>query len=116
MYQETHQTPFGWLTVHSNGQGVTHLDWALNGIDDDRQADDVSRETWKQINNYCSGDRKSLMFRSNLKPALRSKHGSTSCEGSTMARLSPIRNLQKWRERQKPLVPRDQPVPETQYH
>ena len=45
MYQETHQTPFGWLTVHSNGQGVTSLDWALNGIDDDRQADDVSRET-----------------------------------------------------------------------
>jgi len=55
MYQETHQTPFGWLTVNSNGQGVTSLDWALNGIDDDRQADDVSRETWRQINDYFSG-------------------------------------------------------------
>ena len=58
MYQETHQSPFGWLTVHSNGQGVTSLDWAINGIDDDRQADDVSRETWQQIQHYCRGNQK----------------------------------------------------------
>ena len=73
MYQETHQTPFGWLTVHSNGQGVTHVDGALNGIDDDRQADDVSRETWKQINDYCSGRQKtfSVPLEPEASPALK---------------------------------------------
>ena len=55
MYQETHETPFGWLTVHSNGKGITRLDWALTGQDNDRYADDVSRETWRQIRLYCEG-------------------------------------------------------------
>lgn len=56
MFQETHHTPFGWLTVHSNGQAVNALDFALEGADDDQQADDVSRETWQQINAYCRGE------------------------------------------------------------
>ena len=55
MHHETHQTPFGWLTVHCNDHGVTRLDWALNGIDDDRHANNVSRETWSQIHGYCTG-------------------------------------------------------------
>ena len=113
MYQETHQTPFGWLTVHSNGRRHP-FDWALNGIDD--ASDDVSRETWKQINNYCSGRQKifDVPLEPEASPAL--KTWLHVMRGSTMARLSPIRNLQKWQGRQKPLVPRGQPVPETQYH
>lgn len=57
MYQETHQTPFGWLTVHSNEYGLSSIDWAIRGDDDERQANDVSRETWKQIREYCAGTR-----------------------------------------------------------
>ena len=58
MFQETHQTPFGWLTVHSNGQAVTALYWAMTSSDDDQNADDVSRETWRQIREYCAGTRR----------------------------------------------------------
>ncbi|MCE2516373.1 MAG: methylated-DNA--[protein]-cysteine S-methyltransferase [Alphaproteobacteria bacterium] len=58
MFQQTHHTPFGWVTVHSNGEAVTCLDFALDGSDDDSRADDVSRETWRQINAYCAGERR----------------------------------------------------------
>jgi methylated-DNA-[protein]-cysteine S-methyltransferase len=57
MFQETHNTLFGWLTVHSNGAAVTYIEFALNGRDDTSKADDVSRETWRQINEYCAGTR-----------------------------------------------------------
>ena len=57
MFQETHHTPFGWITAYCNQDAVTSLDFILNGADDDRLANDVSRETWKQINEYCAGNR-----------------------------------------------------------
>ena len=57
MFSETHQTPFGWLTVHTSAKGVTWLDWDIQGQDDETNANDVSRETWKQIHEYCRGDR-----------------------------------------------------------
>lgn len=60
MFQETHETPFGWLTVFANNDGVTWLNWDTDGQDDDRCANDVSRETWEQIHQYCRGDRRSF--------------------------------------------------------
>ncbi len=57
MFTETHQTPFGWLTIHANDQGVIWLDWDLDGSDNDHNANDVSRETWRQIHEYCRGNR-----------------------------------------------------------
>ena len=58
MFQETHKTPFGWLTVFANDDGVTSLNWDTDGQDDDRHANDVSRETWKQIDQYCRGQQR----------------------------------------------------------
>jgi methylated-DNA-[protein]-cysteine S-methyltransferase len=55
MYQQTEHTPFGWLTVHANHGGVTRLDWDIEGSKDDTRANDVSRETWRQIHEYCGG-------------------------------------------------------------
>ncbi len=60
MFTETHQTQFGWLTVQTTDAGVMWLDWDINGQVDDRNANDVSRETWRQIREYCSGNRQSF--------------------------------------------------------
>ena len=57
MFNQTHQTPFGWLTVFANDKGVTWLNWDVKGQDDDTKANDVSRETWRQIQEYCRGER-----------------------------------------------------------
>ena len=72
MFQETHHTSFGWITVHCNQSAVTSLDFILNGEDDDRLANDVSRETWKQINEYCAGTRQefTLPLAPDASPAL----------------------------------------------
>ncbi len=56
-FYETHYTQFGWITVHCNAVFVTSLDFALSGADDVSCANDVSRETWRQINEYCAGTR-----------------------------------------------------------
>ena len=58
MFQETHETPFGWLTVFANNTGVTWLNWDIQGQNHDANANDVSRETWTQINEYCEGQRR----------------------------------------------------------
>jgi len=73
MFSETHQTPFGWLTVHANHNGVTFLDWDITGQDDDSNANDVSRETWKQIHQYCDGKRQhfDIPLDPDASPALR---------------------------------------------
>lgn len=56
-HSETHHTPFGWITVHSTGEAVCSIKFSLNGKDDAHNADDVSRETWRQIKEYCNGTR-----------------------------------------------------------
>jgi len=55
MFRETRKCLFGWITVYSDGQSITRLDMAADGTNDTTNADDVSRETWEQINAYCSG-------------------------------------------------------------
>ena len=73
MFSETHQTPFGWLTVHASAKGVTWLDWDIQGQDDETNANDVSRETWKQIHQYCDGKRQhfDIPLDPDASPALR---------------------------------------------
>lgn len=58
MFHETHDTPFGWLTVHCSDKAVTFIGFALSGRDETLNANDVSRETWRQINEYCQGKRR----------------------------------------------------------
>ena len=60
MFNETHETPFGWITVYANDHGVTWLGWDIQGYDNDQAANDVSRETWLQINEYCRGNRQNF--------------------------------------------------------
>jgi len=55
MFRETRKCLFGWITVYSDGQSITRLDMAADGTNDTTNADDVSRETWEQINTYCLG-------------------------------------------------------------
>ena len=57
MYEMTDKTPFGNLKVRSNGEAVIGIEWAKNSSSNSDKADDVSRETWKQINEYCAGER-----------------------------------------------------------
>ena len=73
MFQETHKTPFGWLTVFTNDSGVRWLDWDIDGRDDEAKANDVSRETWRQIHEYCRGDRQvfSIPLDPDASPALK---------------------------------------------
>ena len=73
LFQETHNTPFGWITVFASNKGVTFIDWNIDGKDDNTNANDVSRETWKQINQYCTGKRQSfdLPLDPDASPALR---------------------------------------------
>ena len=58
MFHETHQTAFGWLQVHTDHDHVIKLDWFRHAHDDDDHASDVSRETWRQIRDYCCGHQK----------------------------------------------------------
>ena len=55
MYRQTGNTPFGWITVTCDGSAVTGLEFSLDGTEDDSRANDVSRETWRQIRLYCEG-------------------------------------------------------------
>ena len=57
MFTESHHTPFGWVTVFTNSSGVTKLNLDVQGHDDETNANIVSHETWRQINEYCSGHR-----------------------------------------------------------
>lgn len=56
MHQLTGNTPFGWITVRSNGTAITGIEFSLDGVADHNQADDVSRETWREIEAYCDGE------------------------------------------------------------
>ncbi len=53
MFSKSGNTPFGWLTVFSDGASVTSIEWENKNNNDN--ADDVSRETWRQIEAYCDG-------------------------------------------------------------
>ena len=86
MFSETHHTPFGWLTVHANHNGVTFLDWDITGQDDDSNANDVSRETWKQIHQYCDGKRQHFDIRLTLMKAQPCGNGLTSCAAFPLAK------------------------------
>jgi len=66
MFRETRKCLFGWITVYSDGEGITRLDMAADGISDTTRSDDVSRETWEQINAYCAGE--NHHFTIHLKP------------------------------------------------
>ena len=55
MYRQTGHTPFGWITVTCNDSAVTGLEFTLTGAEDDSDANNVSRETWRQIRLYCEG-------------------------------------------------------------
>ena len=55
MYRQTENTPFGWITVTCDDRAVTGLEFSLDGARDDSEANDVSRETWRQIRLYCEG-------------------------------------------------------------
>ena len=55
MFQETHETPFGWLTVHCSDIAIIKISWSLKNQENNSHTNHVSRETWKQINNYCIG-------------------------------------------------------------
>ncbi len=58
MFYETHETDLGWLTAHSDGSFLTRLQWSAADQDDTTHADDVSRETWRQIEEYFAGKRR----------------------------------------------------------
>ena len=55
MYHQTDHTPFGWITVTCDDAAVTGLEFSIDGVRDDSRANDVSRETWRQIRLYCDG-------------------------------------------------------------
>jgi methylated-DNA-[protein]-cysteine S-methyltransferase len=60
MFQQTEYSQFGWLTVYAHNDGVTRLDWDIDGHKDNTMANDVSRETWIQIREYCNGQRQTF--------------------------------------------------------
>ncbi|XDZ65620.1 methylated-DNA--[protein]-cysteine S-methyltransferase [Alphaproteobacteria bacterium LSUCC0684] len=72
MFRETRKCLFGWITVFSDGQSLTRLEMAADGTTDTTHGDDVSRETWEQINAYCEGSRQSFTIPINpdVSPAL----------------------------------------------
>ena len=55
MHLQTGNTPFGWITVACDDAAVTGLEFHREGRADDSRANDVSRETWRQIELYCAG-------------------------------------------------------------
>ena len=55
MHRQTEHTQFGWITVTCGDGAVTGLEFSLDGAPDDAGANDVSRETWRQIRLYCEG-------------------------------------------------------------
>ena len=57
MYGITGKTRFGWISVISTGHGIARLRFLEEGRDSRNTADDVSRETWAQIEAWCDGER-----------------------------------------------------------
>lgn len=56
MYEMTKHSPFGWIRMTSTGKGLSRIQFLDGGTDDTENADDVSRETWAQIEAWCNGE------------------------------------------------------------
>ena len=57
MHEQIGNSPFGLISVTSNGNAVTGIRFLQDGETDASKADNVSRETWQQIEQWCAGER-----------------------------------------------------------
>lgn len=57
MYHYIGNSPFGWIRITSSGDAVTALRFLGNEATPVNDGDDVSRETWRQIEAWCDGER-----------------------------------------------------------
>ena len=57
MYHLIKNSPFGWIRVTSSGQAITRIRFLGDQGSLQNDGDDVSRETFQQIEAWCAGDR-----------------------------------------------------------
>ena len=72
MYHYVGNSPFGWIRITSSGDAVTALRFLGDDATPVNDGDDVSRETWQQIEAWSEGERIGfdIPLRPDVSPAL----------------------------------------------